>query len=329
MSEKLKPEDELKTNSDEEIKPEEEFSLKNIRPGISPVAAAFIGLVGGFFLYQIVGGTLTLLIFGMKIEDAPVNSMRLMTMGGQILFLLLPALLFTKWFYADITKILRVKVPQIQELSLFTLGVAFLTPLLEYYTVIQTIFIQKWAASNSYVNAAKQFLDNMDKMLEQTYGNLLSANNFLEGTLIVLVIAVVPAVCEETLFRGFIQRSFEFRLKPMTAALITALFFGLYHFNPYGFIPLTALGFFFGFAAYKSNSLIIPIFLHFLNNFTAVMIFFTMGDRDLIDSASTSNVSLQAAALYFFVLLVLFIGSLVLINRYYKQNRRRIYAGMP
>jgi hypothetical protein len=52
-----------------------------IQPRISPIAAAFIGLIGGFILYQIVGGVLTLLIFGMNFEQAPVNSVRLMTMA--------------------------------------------------------------------------------------------------------------------------------------------------------------------------------------------------------------------------------------------------------
>jgi hypothetical protein len=55
--------------------PEQQFN-----PRISPIAVAFIGLIGGFFLYQIVGGLLTLLIFGLDIENAPVNGIRLMTM---------------------------------------------------------------------------------------------------------------------------------------------------------------------------------------------------------------------------------------------------------
>src|ERR1035437_7791811 len=118
--------------------PVDEFSLSGIKPAISPVAAAFIGLIGGLFLYQIVGGMITLLIFGLKIENAPVNSVRLMTMASQVLFILLPALLFTKWFYVDVTRVLRVKIPNIKELSLFTLGIIILTPLLENYIVIQT-----------------------------------------------------------------------------------------------------------------------------------------------------------------------------------------------
>src|SRR3989339_1111461 len=69
---------------------------KVITAKISPISAAFLGLVGGFFLYQIVGGLLTLIILGFDIENANVTSVRLMTTAGQILFILLPALLFTK-----------------------------------------------------------------------------------------------------------------------------------------------------------------------------------------------------------------------------------------
>ena len=39
-------------------------SIHDIYPLISPIAAAFLGLIGGFFLYQFVGGILTFVIFG-------------------------------------------------------------------------------------------------------------------------------------------------------------------------------------------------------------------------------------------------------------------------
>ncbi len=49
---------------------------------ISPVAAAFIGLAGGFFLYQIVGALVTVLIFGMDLESVPVNESSIDDDGG-------------------------------------------------------------------------------------------------------------------------------------------------------------------------------------------------------------------------------------------------------
>jgi uncharacterized protein len=313
-----------------DIPPVDEFSLSEIHPAISPIAAAFIGLIGGLFLYQIVGGMVTLLIFGLKVENAPVNAVRLMTMAGQVLFILLPALLFTKWFYADITRILRVKIPALTELSLFTLGILVLTPLLEYYLIIQNWCISQLALHYHIVNVIKTFLDKLNEFVESTYGNLLKPNSIVEGGLIILVVAIVPSICEETMFRGFIQRSFEFRMKPFWAALITAVFFGLYHFNPYDLIPLIALGFFFGFATYTSNSIVTPIFLHFLNNFAAVMLYFVIGDKKMLESTPDSNVDLKSAFLMVFILLILFIGVIYLIKRFYSQNKmRKDYAGMP
>lgn len=328
MDENYQPGNEPELIPEEDLQQEDEFSLAPIKPGISPVAAAFIGLFGGFFLYQIIGGLATFLIFGLDIEKAPVNSMRLMTMAGQVLFILLPALLFTKWFYSDITRVMRVKLPDIREISLFTLGIVILTPLIQYYIIIQNYFIEKLALQNELVSTIKNYLDELNKLVEKTYANLITANNIPEGILIVFVIAFIPAVCEETMFRGFIQRSFEFKIKPFWAAFITAVFFGLYHFNPYALIPLIGLGFYFGFAAYTSNSLLIPVFLHFLNNFTALMVYFTLGDKDLLENSPSTNVDLNSTIIRFLLLLVLFSGVIILIKRYYKRNGWRKNANM-
>ncbi len=295
---------------------------RKITPQISPVAAAIIGLVGGFFLYQIVGGILTLLVFGFNLDKAPVNGVRLMTMAGQILFILLPALVFSKWFYEDVSAIIRVKTPRLTEIALFTLGIIVLTPLLQNYIYIQNFFFDKLAASSPFFHSVKSFFDSMNDLVEKTYGNLLDAKSIPEGFLVVLVVAVVPALCEEVMFRGFIQRSLEFKLKPVWAALITAVFFGIYHFSPYGLIPLISLGFYFGFAAYKSNSIAVPMFLHFLNNFTAIILYFIYGNDELLNSSVSKDVDLTSSFVTLFLLILAFIGVIILIRKYYSSKRK-------
>ena len=296
--------------------PDDDLELK-----ISPVAAAFIGLVGGFFLYQIVGAILTILIFGMDLESVPVNSMRLMTMAGQILFILLPALLFSKWIYTDVGKIIRIRKPKLAEAMLYILGIFLLTPLLQSYLYIQNYYFEILAKNSGFFNSAKSFFDSLNEMVEKTYGNLLTASNIFELLLVVIVVAVVPAISEEAMFRGFIQRSFELKYKKYIAAVVTALFFSLYHFNPYGLIPLFILGAFFGFAAYKSKSLIIPMILHFLNNFSAVMLYHIIGDDELIKSDPTINPDeLSSYVMMFIGFTVLFAALIVLINKYYSKR---------
>lgn len=288
---------------------------------ISPVAAAFIGLAGGFFLYQIIGGFLTILIFGMNLDSVPVNDMRLMTMAGQILFLLLPALLFSKWIYTDVGKIIRIRKPKLIETGFFTLGMVILTPLLQVYLYIQNYFIEILAKNISFFNSAKSFFDMLNDMVEKAYKNLLAASNIFELLLVVLVVAIVPAITEESLFRGFIQRSFELKYKKHIAAGITALFFSLFHANPYGLIPLFVLGAFFGFAAYKSKTLLVPMFLHFLNNFSAVILYHTLGDEELIKTdPATSQTELASYVMMFFALTILFAALIILINKYYLKR---------
>ena len=292
-----------------------------IKPKIHPVAAALIGLFGGFFLYQIVGGVLMLLIFGFDLKDAPVNGMRLMTVAGEILFILLPALIFSKIFYEDVGHIIRFKYPKMEEIFLFIIGIAVLTPLIQYYLSLQTYFINVLSVSSPFVHTIKSYLDKLNDMVDQTYSNLLSAKSILEGLLVIIVVSVVPALCEEVMFRGYIQKSFEFKFKPIWAAVITAIFFGLYHFNPYGLIPLIALGLYFGYAAYMSNSIFVPMSLHFINNFMAVIFYFIFGDDDVINSTIDKNFNLPSTLLIFTGLLVLFFGVIFFIKRYYVQNK--------
>jgi len=305
---------EFKEQLQPELTPEQQFN-----PQISPIGAAFIGLIGGFFLYQIVGGLLTLLIFGLDIENAPVNGIRLMTMAGQILFILLPALVFSRLFYTDVTKFLRIKIPGWKEVLLFTIGIAILTVLLQNYLYIQNYFIDQLANSVPIIKTFKELLDTLNTYIEKTYGSLLKANSVYEGILIVFVVAVIPALSEEAMFRGLVQRSFEMKMKPFYAALITAIFFGANHFNPYGLIPLIVLGLYFGFAAYMSGSIIIPIILHFLNNFAAVMLYFIFGDAELISSKVQKPVELGSSFMLLLFMVVLFTGVLFTIKKYYSK----------
>ncbi len=307
-------------NQDPDKKEEPEKNPGGIQPQISPIAAAFIGLIGGFILYQVVGGVITLLIFGMDLDKAPVNAVRLMTMAGQILFMLLPALLFSKWFYIDISSVIRTRVPSWKEFALFGIGIIILTPLLQYFITVQTYLIDTWAANSQFINSIKSALDSLNDLVEKTYGNLLSAKNVFEALLVITVVAVVPAICEETMFRGFIQKSFELRIKPVWAALITATFFGIYHFNPYGMIPLIILGFYFGFAAYMSNSILVPMSLHFTNNFIAIMVYFLIGNEDLINSTPDSNVDMKSAVLMIVLLSLMMVGLIITIRRFYSKQ---------
>lgn len=289
---------------------------------IDPVAAAILGLVGGFILYQLIGGILTLLVFGFDLEAAPVNGLRLMTIAGQILFILLPAIIFTKLIYSNVSAVLYTHIPDFKEFFIFSIGIIVLIPMLQSYLYIQNFLIEAVAAKSEFIYSIKSALDSLDELITKTYSNLLAAENIPEMILVIIAVSIVPAVSEEVMFRGFIQRSFEFKMKPFRAALLTAVFFGLNHFSPYGIVPLIILGFYFGFAAYLSKSLLIPIWLHFLNNFSAIMLYFIIGDDEIIRTDVVDAAALGSNIIYFFVLLAIFGFIVYLIRKNYSLVKK-------
>lgn len=307
-------------NIDNNQLPEEPKEPQKIFSTMQPATAAFIALVGIFITYQIGGAILTLLIFGLNFDKADVNQMRLLTMGGQIMLMLLPTLLFARYVYpVHITQILRVKFPKQKEIWIFIAGLILLTPLLQSYLFLQNYFLDKAADLFPILRKLMNILDQLDKMVEQTYGELLKATSVFEASFVIFVVAIIPALCEEILFRGLVQKSFEQKFKPYFSIFITSLFFGLYHFNPYGLVALVALGFYFGFAAYKSDSIFIPMILHFINNFLAVIAFLVLGSNELMGTNIKHDSSVLPQIFVFLITLVLFTGFIFFVSKSYAK----------
>lgn len=302
-------------NSHNEITPK---SINN--PTISPIKAATFGLIAVFILYQFGGAILTLLIFGLDFEKADVNAMRLLTMGGQILFILLPALILSKGVYEDVTKVIRANKPQLKDFGYAILGLVILIPFLQSMLNIQVYILDKLADNFSLFNSFKLFFDELNKLVDASYGNLLSAGNVFEYAIVILVIAVTPAVCEEVFFRGFAQKSYELKLKPWGAILITSLVFGLYHFNPYGLVALIALGMYFGFVAYKTESIFVVMVLHFLNNFFSIILYWFFGEDDFSTTSFDPPEEIFTDLTVFIILGILFTAYLVFFDKNYSNK---------
>ncbi len=312
---------ENKTEQDNQNRPQDDDqNHSQLISNISPLTAAFLGLILVFVLYQFGGGLLTVMIFGFNFENADVNALRLMTMGGQVLFILLPALVLAKLNYRYVSEVLRIKLPHAKELGLFAIGLIILTPLLQELIFIQNYLFAQLAQGSSFFNSLHNFFDSIDKMVEKTYGNLLSTHSFFESSFIIFVVAVTPAICEETFFRGFVQKSFEQKFKPIWAAIITGLFFGLYHFNPYGLISLIILGVYFGFAAYTSNSIFVSMFLHFLNNGIAILAYFIIGNDEILNTKVSLTDKLGPHIVNFLMLVIIF----ALFIYFLKKNYHKI-----
>ncbi len=299
----------------------EEFPTPTeIKPAINPALAAALGLLGVFFLYQIMGSLITLLVVGFDIENADINTLRIMTMSGQLLFILLPAILLSQLIYKNTSSVLRIKLPSLKETGVFILGFLILTPFLQELLYIQNYLFERLAENFIFIEKLKIILDEFNTVIDSTYASMLNATNIYEGFLVVLVVSIIPALCEEFFFRGFVQNSFEKSITPFWAILISSVVFGLYHLNPMSLFALIILGIYFGYAAYKSNSIFIPIILHFINNFLAVIAYFVYGDDDFTELESIKDMSFGEHA----ISLVLWISIFLVLFYYVNQNYHKL-----
>src|SRR5262249_16581663 len=89
-----------------------------------------------------------------------------------------------------------------------------------------------------------------------------------------VLFAVIPAVCEEFAFRGFILSGLEHGHKTRTAIVLSAVLFGFMHVLLSLFQQLfnaTLLGLVLGLLAVRSRSIVPGVVFHMINNGLAVL----------------------------------------------------------
>lgn len=128
----------------------------------------------------------------------------------------------------------------------------------------------KLPASLSSLELTFKSLEDKSKIATELFLNVNSNADILVNFFIV---ALLAAVSEELIFRGVLQRLMGTIVRNIHInILICSIIFSAFHLQFYGFIPRLFLGLLLGYSFHFSRSLWVPIFIHFLNNGTAVLI---------------------------------------------------------
>lgn len=124
---------------------------------------------------------------------------------------------------------------------------------------------QSWRAT--FEKWEKSYMDDMESMI-----GLDNAGQLL---ITLVLLAFLPALCEEALFRGgfqnFLTRATR---KPWLSIIIVSLIFSAVHLSYYGFLPRLFLGIVLGVIYHYSGRLWLCILAHFLNNAIAVSLLY-------------------------------------------------------
>lgn len=139
-------------------------------------------------------------------------------------------------------------------------------------TALFVVVVQPLIMLLSWINAQLPLPESYLQM-ETTQVEMIA--NYLSNDHLVLLtlfhIGIVPAICEEILYRGYVLRMLERSWGIWAAILVSGLIFGLYHLRVTQLLPLAALGVAFAYVTWKSGSLYPAIAGHFVNNGGAVL----------------------------------------------------------
>lgn len=147
----------------------------------------------------------------------------------------------------------------------------------------------------------------------ETLMELLNGVGFVPA---LLIIALAPAVCEEFLFRGYLLSASKKKLGMMSALLIGAALFGLYHLSLVKFFATGFLGFFFCYVVYKTGSIFLTIIMHFINNAISVItIYYPEKLSKIIPVLFKESFTASESILMLFVGTVLLLTGVLMINK--------------
>lgn len=117
--------------------------------------------------------------------------------------------------------------------------------------------------------------------------SILTIRTPVEGLLLASGVILAAAVCEEALFRGYVQSALQERLKPWAAIGLSALLFAAFHLEPAGLPTYLLLGAWLGWLRYAGASLWLPIVAHGANNLLALIQVNVLGESYWTAHAAT------------------------------------------
>lgn len=240
------------------------------RQRFHPLLMAVLTFVGGFVVYQLVGSVVMVLAAiqstggSTDVEQimAAVQDDAFALFGGNAVgqatgFLLF--VLFVTWLHTpNVAAFNRFRRVDPLHLAIAAGGLVVLLPLVTWLGELN--------ASIPLPESLRAWDEQQAALIEQVLGADLNVFYVL------LVVALTPSICEEVMFRGYLQRQVERRMGVMWSIVLVGLVFGLFHLRPSQVLPLATLGIYLGFSVWVTGSLWTGVLIHLMNNGLAVIV---------------------------------------------------------
>lgn len=196
----------------------------------------------------------------MILNPENANAVRLMQFITTLFFFFLPAFFYAKICHKNAFKHLGfIKMPSVQQLAIVFAIMFFALFIVGALAEIwqQIPFPKDWQLK--FKAAEEMYSKQMQVMARM--------NNVWDYIISLSIVALLPAIFEEVIFRGALQNLLSRWLKaPVWAIIITAIVFSAVHGSYDGFVPRFVLGFILGWLFYRTGNIWVSIAAHFINN---------------------------------------------------------------
>ena len=247
-----------------------------------------------FLLLMLVGILLAPLIFGIPLvelmnsisgvgTDQNLNLMRYVQVLQHIGLFIVPAFLAAYLFSGNTIGYLRMSRPTFETRTLSELnpegkpmkwfGAALLLTLAAIPLINLLVALNEMIVFPESMAGLEQRMKIAEETAQQLVKLFLNVDHIGGMFFNIFMIAILPALGEELIFRGLIQKIFlRWTGNVHVAIIVTGFLFSLMHMQFYGFFPRWLLGVIFGYLLVWSGTLWLPIFAHFVNNAVAVFL---------------------------------------------------------
>ncbi|MGM9476525.1 lysostaphin resistance A-like protein [Pedobacter sp. GSP4] len=248
---------------------------EEINPFLQLLLLLFYAVAGGL-VFGILALVICMLMYGMGLvsnfdllisgEAQYISGFKVIQIFSSIGTFILPPIALALTERRKVTSFYSFKQPKFVLLVMVLVIMIVSMPFMEW-TVIwnQKMVLPKFLR---YVEA---WMKEKEALGMKITMQLITVRSNLDFIVNLIMIAVLPAIGEELMFRGGVQRSLNRAFNnPHAAIWISAIIFSAIHLQFYGFVPRMLLGAGFGYLYYYSGSIWYAILAHFLNNAYAV-----------------------------------------------------------
>ncbi|MEQ9426134.1 MAG: CPBP family intramembrane glutamic endopeptidase [Cyclobacteriaceae bacterium] len=222
--------------------------------------------------------------------DGRVPLLIVQAMASFFAFVLAPLLYIRMYEKGDLTNYTKGPEPMS--------SAVMLSVLMAFTFMFVNAPIIEWNINIQFPKFFEDFARPQEELLQRITEYLTDFDNTGQFLLATLIIAILPGIGEELLFRGLIQNKFNKIFKNIHVAIwASALLFGIFHMQFYGMFPRMLLGVLFGYLYWWSGSLLLAVIAHAFNNgFTLLMVFMYQQGATDFDIEGTEEISWSAIA---------------------------------